>query len=476
LPRPAVQFVGGLFLILLAVPNSLPQDAASSSATKNAVAPASQTAVVTSVSVVHDRGAPVLEVLSTQPVVPSIQALKAPPRLVIDLSHARLGLKTKLIPVLKEDILEIRAEQFQNDPPVTRIVLDLNTPFGYTWDAAGNRLMVRLKPGEDVNANTVVKKLPSRPPSQTYDVPTVARAVGPALVPVIKHGDDVIFAGNRVTAGSSLTAGSETAVLQLSRGGEVRVCPGTTVSVTPSTKSHDLMLGINTGSLETHYSLEASSDTVLTPDFRILFAGPGSFHYAISSDSHGNTCVRGLTGNTSSALVSELIGDRSYQVKPNEQAMFRAGKIDQVDSNVPLECGCPPPPVPVLTASAEDAASKAVMKPVETSPPSAKAPNQDVPQTLSNGPEVSALPPSQPNDVHIQVEAPIVFQAKNRATAPPPPMIEVAALPVVKSSKPPVYLEAHVQPPAAESEHKKTKSGGPPIIRHLKKIFSALFS
>jgi hypothetical protein len=462
LPRAGIQVVG---VLLLLVASAQGQNAASGGSPNSSVSPA----VVTSVRVVHDSGIPALEILSTSPLVPSIQFLKSPPRLVIDLTQARLGLQQKRIPVQQENILAIRTEQFQNDPPITRIVLDLLGPYGYTWDEAGNRLMVRLKPAEDVNA---AKK---QALFQPQDVPTVARAVGPALVPVIKHGSDVIYAGSRVTAGSSLTAGSDTAILQLSRGGEVRVCPGTTISVTPSASTHDLMLGISTGALETHYTLDASADTVLTPDFRILFAGPGEFHYAISSDSHGDTCVRGLRGNTSSAIISELMGDRIYQVKPTEQAVFRAGRIDKVDSNIPLECGCPPPRIPVMVASAANSPSKTGPIQTNASPPAAKLQTQGS-QTLSNGPEVQPLPASQPNDVHIQVEAPFVFHAKDRMAAPPPPTREVAALPVMETSNASPYLEAKVQPPPAGSTaRQKKRNEGPRILRRIKRIFSALF-
>lgn len=458
MPRSRSHLAVLMFLaISIAAPalSQTPSAGAPSGAT--AVSGALESAVVTGVKVVQDHSLPAIEIDSTRPVTPAIQSLDSPPRLVIELPNSRSGVPEKKISVLQGNILTIRIEPSHKSPPGLKIILTFLIPHSFTWDSEGNRLMVRLKPPEDPYAA-------SRPrAAEAAKAVSVESDTEAAVVPVTSGVGNVVLAGHRFAAGSSLTAGSETAVLQLSRGGQIHVCPGTTLSVTPSKSSKDLMLGLSTGALETHYTLESSADTVLTPDFRIVFRGPGEFDYAISSDSKGDTCVRGLRGNTSSVVVSELIGDRNYQVKPSEQAVFRSGRIDKVDTNVPLECGCPPP-VPIMRANATpnvvhdsdsanvtlaqgDAAASNLARPNSGS--AGLGPGNNPAGSTSSGSGMQPSPRGNPGEVHVQVEAPLVFQGNN--IPPATAVVEQAtSLPVTEPSRF-VTLEAKALPPTPDN-------------------------
>jgi hypothetical protein len=108
----------------------------------------------------------------------------------------------------------------------------------------------------------------------------------------------------------------------------------------------------------------------------------------------------------------------------------------------------------------------------ETAPkPQNDSAKKDTPQTLSSGPETKPLPPSQPDDVHITVDAPFVFHGK--AHTPPAPTEEAEALPVTESSARQVTLNAQVQAPPAPTVPEKPEHRG--VMRRIKGFFAALF-
>jgi AMIN domain len=365
---------------------------------------------------------PVIEILADHPIVPRIRKLDNPPRLVIDLPNATLP-SNKRSDFHSAEVAAIRADQFQRNPPVARIVVDLTRPVAFTWDAAGNRLMVRLQ------ATPEATKTPPAPALTPVSQPATS-------LPNSGSKGGIILANTRVPDGSSVTAGLDPSVLRLDRGGEVKVCPGTTVSVTSSQNGRALMLGMSTGALEAHYALDASADSIVTPDFRILLAGPGEFDYGISTDSRGNTCIQALPGNTASVIVSELLGDGTYQVKPAEQVVFHSGQLRAVDRTVTATCGCPAPAPARLVASAS-----------------------------AIPPETAPLPPSKPNDIHVQVDAPFFFNAND---PPPAPAHEAKLLP--PSSLPrPLGFDAVALPPPEPAQPHRT------FLGKIKRFFAAIF-
>ena len=452
---------------------------ASKPGSKSAV---SKIAAIKSFRIVQEKEGQAVEILSTKPLVPSIQAISDPDRLVIDLPNARLDTQQKRISVQADQIGSLRADQFQQNPPIARVVVDLLAPRAYTWDAAGNRLVVHLGKSP---AQAQGKSSPFEPPT----VASLTPAPRPTVA-VVRAPGPLALAGDNGNSVSSVTAGPDTAILSLSSGGEVHVCPGTTVSVTPSQNRHNLMLSMNTGALEAHFGLDASSDTVMTPDFRILLVGPGQFHYAISADNQGNTCVRALPGNTASAIVTELLGDRTYQVKATDQLVFHSGQLDRVDMAVPLECGCPPPRDTPLRASnnlpvQSKTPNDAIPPPMNVRPAPVAAPahTESSPSTALPATTPAAAAPLDasvaPNELHVEVEAPFVF----RATGPPPaPLEDVRALP---PDSRPRTAPAPVAPlPPSASENPKpasaeTASANPPpargFFRRLGGFFASLF-
>ncbi len=429
---------------LLAFAVSLPAAGQSQSNTELLASTENRGVTIRTVRALARADGPAIEIIADRALTPAISKLENPLRLVIDLPNGRLPANQKKVEFHSGEVQSIRVNQFQVNPAVARIVVDLTTPVTYSWDAAGNLLTVRL------HATQAAGKVPT--------VPAFTKGIQPAAVPVTSSSPGaVLLAGSRVPAGSAVSAGSDTAVLRLGRGGEIRICPQTTVSVTASQNGRSLMLGMSTGGLEAHYSLDASSDSILTPDFRILLAGPGEFHVGIRANSRGDTCVQALPGNTASLIVSELLGDGTYQVKPTEQISFHAGKINGADSAIAENCGCPAPMPQMLQASAGAS--------TQTMPPSAQL-SQGLDSGKAPRSETASLPASNPNDVHVQVEAPFVFRASD--AAPQAPIHEAALLPVRDLPQPARLQTVALPPPQAKVHHG--------FFGKIRGFFSSIFS
>ncbi len=269
--------------------------------------------------------------------------------------------------------------------------------------------------------------------------------------------------GTRLMSGSSVTAGDATAVLKLARGGEVRVCAKTSISVAASPNGRDLLLGMSTGAIETHYELGASTDSLLTPDFRIQLPGPGTFHLAFGSDARGNTCIRSLPSNSASVIVTELIGDGTYQVKAGETVRFAEGRVSAASAYAG-ECGCPAPPPPVLKTEA----------PAPAEPKKVEAATVAQATSPSEARLTAPPPPIDPGQPHIVVDAPFVFSATDPPVLPPPAMIsrdlsKLPAIPQPQVSPPPPPLPQQ----ASKEEKKKPERRG--FFGRLRGFLASIF-
>lgn len=413
-------------------------------------------ATVLHVKLSLEKDSPIMEITSTRPVRPVIKRIQNPPALRIDLNNAQISIDHKQIAVQSPLIDAIHLDQLALTPPVVRIVVNELKPLSYTWDAAGNRLTIRLHlESEEVKA---------KPPS----VNTLGQSTEPVAVPVNAE-EDLVFA-DRLASGTSFSAKFNTETLRLSRGGEVHVCPGTTVTIVHTQNGFDLMLAMDRGALETHYALDNSADTIVTPDFRILLRGPGEFHYAIRADSQGNTCVRALPGSTAPLVVYESIGNGQFEVVASEKLIFHGGHLNptdtafhsehltQVETLVPDDCGCPAP-VPILRA--ELPATPAL---AENNISSDATTQSLAHRGAIDGTETMPLPSLGPKEKTVNFATSLVF-SRNDA---PPRQVDFPL-----SSRRIPFPDASVAPPdLPQVSNKKTNKGA---LRKLTGFLSRIF-
>ena len=215
------------------------------------------------------------------------------------------------------------------------------------------------------------------------------------------------------------------------------------------------MFSLNSGNLEMNYPLGASADTLLTPDLRLLMPGPGTVHVAVHVTPQGDTCVQSLPWNASAIVVSETMGDATYQVKPDEAVLFKGGHLGEAVRSK-QNCGCPVSP-PTQVAKAAPPPLQSESKPAQ---PRCSA--------------CQAAPAPSPEQ-HLAVDAPFVF----RASDPVPDLTEMVATLQLENNMV-VQLDPVVLPPpgrrtAAARRDTATKQPKHGFFSQIGSFFATIF-
>jgi type IV pilus assembly protein PilQ len=102
-------------------------------------------------------------------------ALSGPDRLVIDLPNALPAVKTSQILVNSAEVKDVRISRYQENPPVTRVVIDMARAHDFQLVRGDTDLVVKLQP-------TLAKAMPPAAAQQAQAAPMLAKAEVPAAV------------------------------------------------------------------------------------------------------------------------------------------------------------------------------------------------------------------------------------------------------------------------------------------------------
>lgn len=161
-------------------------------------APAAGQAVpsIRRVQVLRSRGQVEIEIEASDRVTPHTNVLTGPDRLIVDFVNAVPGAQLRNQTVNRSEVKSLRVGLFSSNPPVTRVVLDLNGPQPYQVFPAGRTVIVKIG-----DAGTEVAGRPSSGPmlvttnysasAAHLSVPTAASApepLKPALMVSFQNG------------------------------------------------------------------------------------------------------------------------------------------------------------------------------------------------------------------------------------------------------------------------------------------------
>jgi hypothetical protein len=192
----------------------------------SAVAQSQSLPSIRRVQVLRSGGQLEIEIEASDRIVPQTHAITNPDRLVVDFVNALPGTNLRNQAIHRGEVKGIRVGMFSSDPPVTRVVLDLNGPQPYQVFPSGRTVIVKI--GENTGAQTADYHPGSGPvlvnsnyPVQAVQVSTPAPAPRPPLEVFFQNGlltinsnkaslSEVLFAVHQRTGAEiAIPAGAE---------------------------------------------------------------------------------------------------------------------------------------------------------------------------------------------------------------------------------------------------------------------------
>lgn len=139
------------------------------------------------VAVVRAKSGMEVEIHNSGPVTPKVTRLSSPDRLVLDLPNAvPVGVRRETV-VNGPEVKAVRVGRFQENPPVTRIVVDLAKPQDYVVGMSGNNLSLRLRSmnavAEQSASPVMTAEKPAEKPAAAIEKPAAQVAIAQAVTP-----------------------------------------------------------------------------------------------------------------------------------------------------------------------------------------------------------------------------------------------------------------------------------------------------
>jgi AMIN domain len=148
-----------------------------------------------------------IEIETSDRVVPQINVLTGPDRLVVDFVNALPGAQLHNQAVNRGEVKSLRVGLFSSDPPVTRVVLDLNGPRRYQVFPSGRTVILKVGGSEEAEAAKFSGASGGALTNASYAVQAVPVSAPPP--PPVKPPLEVSFQGGLLSISSNKASLSE---------------------------------------------------------------------------------------------------------------------------------------------------------------------------------------------------------------------------------------------------------------------------